>query len=128
MPYEVLQNEVTVLKSVGEHVDPNTGKVLGHDHQSVTWFKGDIIPDSEISPVVVELYESGDAHTLSQLRQISDAKLAEREQARQILEEEVQPDSEPEEDVQVTQETKPKPAPKKVDPGLAAAEADADNG
>lgn len=66
MPYKVLADEVNILKKVGEFRSPE-GNLIGYDHDSVLYFKDDIVEDENISPVVLERYEAGDAHTRSMI-------------------------------------------------------------
>jgi hypothetical protein len=61
MPYLVIAEEVSLLKKVGEFTDED-GNVKFYDHESVVYFMGDVIPDDDVSPVVADKYESGDAH------------------------------------------------------------------
>ncbi len=84
MPYEVIANEpVTILKSYGALKHPVTGDIYSYDEESVLWRPGDVIPDEEISPTVVELYENGDEHVRARIKKLSAGKakkLAKEEQ------------------------------------------------
>jgi hypothetical protein len=64
MSFRILEPEVMVLKSLGENKD-NRGNVIGYEHESVTRFKDEIIDDSEVSPMLIELYDKGDKHVRS---------------------------------------------------------------
>ncbi len=81
MPYVVTchpDESVLVLKSQGEFLD-REGKHAGYDHRNDVHLDGDVISDEEISPVLVKLYEDGDAHVRSVLRKEGDEeKAAER--------------------------------------------------
>jgi hypothetical protein len=70
MPYRVTCAEdtsISVLRSLSTVKDED-GKVLGYDHESVSYHNGDVIEDDDVSPAVVTLYDAGDAHTTSILK------------------------------------------------------------
>lgn len=53
--YEVLVPELTVHKQVGELTDPQSGEVTGiQQGQGKTYIKGDLIPESAVSPILLE--------------------------------------------------------------------------
>ena len=73
MPYEVIgYPAVDVLEKIGEIID-DKGQTVGLEHRTNTWVTGDVIPDEKVSPVVVDAYNSGDAHVLSVLKKITKA-------------------------------------------------------
>lgn len=72
MPYEVIcpiDSSVSVLNALGE-VKDDQGNIIGYDHSAKVWSSGDVIPDEEVSPVVIKLLDEGDEYTCSQLRRI----------------------------------------------------------
>lgn len=69
--YLVLKEAVNVLKSNGAFKDFQ-GNIVGYDHESVTYLQGTVIPEDEISPVVIALYNDNDKHTLSCLQSVED--------------------------------------------------------
>lgn len=59
--YEVLVDEVTIHRQVGELTDPITGRSLGiQQGAGKIWFKGEVIPENEISPLYREALEDED--------------------------------------------------------------------
>ena len=70
MPYEVLVDGLSVLKANDTYKD-NDGKVIGYDHVGVIREQGEILEDSEVSPVIQKLYEDGDEHVTSTLKKVS---------------------------------------------------------
>ena len=70
MPYEVLVDGATVLKSIGESQAPD-GTVV-YDNVSTVYPAGAIIADEDVSPVVKKAYEDGDEHVLSLLKETGD--------------------------------------------------------
>lgn len=76
MPYEVICPEgtsVSMLINRGNLTDFD-GKVYGYDHVTENFDHGAIIPDDELSPVVVKAYDDGDEHVKSLLKRVSDSK------------------------------------------------------
>jgi hypothetical protein len=69
MPYQVLIDEVSVLKALSENLDAS-GNVIGYDHVSRTWLKDQVIPDEEVSPVIRKLVEDGDASMAARLKYV----------------------------------------------------------
>lgn len=69
MPYEVIANDVAVLIKLGEHRDTE-GKLLGLDHETRIFQKGEEVSEAEISPVVVDQYDSDDKKTRTHVRQL----------------------------------------------------------
>jgi hypothetical protein len=71
MPYKVLIDEVTILKKIGELIDQQGNK---HDeHASVTYYFGDVVPDTEVAPTVVRAYDDEDHHVRSLLLRTDEA-------------------------------------------------------
>jgi hypothetical protein len=68
LPYRVKIDELSVLRALGPAREEDGRKY--YDHDSVTWYKDDVIPDDQISPVVIEAYERGEEHTLSVLEKV----------------------------------------------------------
>lgn len=59
--YEVLVDELTVHKAVGTLTDPITGRELGIQQGSgKTYFKGEVIPASDVSPLLIQALEDED--------------------------------------------------------------------
>lgn len=59
--YKVLVDEYTVHKKVGELTDPITGRLLGIQQGSgKVYFKDELIPESAVSPLIVEALEDED--------------------------------------------------------------------
>lgn len=75
MPYKVLQQEVQILKPIGEIKTPD-GKIVAIEHKSEIHFKDDVIEDNEISPIIVKAYEDGDEHTRHILKKVTAAQVA----------------------------------------------------
>lgn len=71
MPYRVLVDQTQVLNDLSPRV-LDDGRQIGYDHESLVWYKDEVIPDDKISPVVVKLYDEGDAHTRSILERVGD--------------------------------------------------------
>lgn len=67
--YQVLVDSVSILRDIGKITDSD-GKVIGYEHESVLYPLSAIIPESEISPVVLDKYESGDEHTRNILQRV----------------------------------------------------------
>lgn len=68
MPYRVKADELSVLRALGPAREVDGVKY--YDHDSLLWYKDDVIPDDQISPVVTEAYARGDEHVLSVLEKI----------------------------------------------------------
>lgn len=79
MPYEVIAPAVSVLYKIGE-VRTDEGKLIGHEHKSVLHGQGDVVTDEDISPVVVQMYNDGDAHVRSVLKKVAKARAAKAEE------------------------------------------------
>lgn len=65
--YEVTcpgDQSVSVLK-ISSEIRDFDDKLIGYNSKCETHFNGDFIPEEEISPKIVKLYESGDPHTRS---------------------------------------------------------------
>jgi hypothetical protein len=82
MPYQVTcpaGTSFSVLKAVGEMKDDD-GNFRFYDHESVVRSRGDILDDSDVSPVVRELLDKGDpknpsvVHLHANLRKITAAQ------------------------------------------------------
>lgn len=59
--YEVLVPEYTVHQEVGQLTDPLTGRVTGiQQGQGKTYIKGDLIPESAVSPLVIDALNDED--------------------------------------------------------------------
>jgi hypothetical protein len=59
--YEILADELTVHKQVGELRDPVSGQVTGiQQGAGSVHLKGEVIPASEVSPLVIEALENED--------------------------------------------------------------------
>lgn len=69
MPYEVLENVLTVHKPLDKLYDKD-GESKFWDVEPITYFVGDIIQDEDIAPYVIEAYEAGDEHTTSVLKKV----------------------------------------------------------
>jgi hypothetical protein len=89
MPYEVICPEdtsVTVLQALNEVKDLD-GRVIGYDHKAVYHESGDVLDDSEVSPVIRDLLEAGDPHVCSILRKVAGSKkTAEKPVAQEVAE------------------------------------------
>lgn len=59
MGYKVLVPELNVLEAIGEFKDLNNN-LIGYDHRSNTFFEGEIVPDSKVSPVIKKALEDKD--------------------------------------------------------------------
>lgn len=60
--YEVLVDELTVLRQTGELTDPISGRVIGiQQGQGKTYFKGEKIPEENVSPVLRDALEDSDS-------------------------------------------------------------------
>lgn len=81
MPYKVLVAELGLLEQIGEIKD-NFGNHVAFEHQTVTYYQDDLVPDDKVSPVVKELYENGDEHTIGILEYVSDETEKEAPKAR----------------------------------------------
>lgn len=78
MAYRVKVAEVTLPKSLGTVVDRSGNEF--HEHESRTYFEGDVVATEDVSPVVRDLYEAGDAHVTSQIEEVDDSAVEEHEQ------------------------------------------------
>lgn len=59
--YEVLVDELTVHRKVGDLIDPVSGQVLGiQQGQGETFYKGEVIPEDNVSPILIEALENED--------------------------------------------------------------------
>jgi hypothetical protein len=59
--YEILADELTVHKQVGELRDPQTGEITGiQQGAGQVYLKGEVIPASEVSPLVKDALENED--------------------------------------------------------------------
>jgi hypothetical protein len=97
MPYKVLVEEVSILKKIGELIDQQGNK---HDeHASVTYYFGDVVPDSEVAPTVVRAYDADDHHARSILER-TDAEPTVPERKPSALPEAIVPEPEPEPEVE----------------------------
>jgi hypothetical protein len=79
MPYEVICAEgtsVTVLRALNEVKDLD-GRIIGYDHSAVYHESGDVLDDSEVSPVIRDLLEAGDPHVCAVLRKVPARKKTE---------------------------------------------------
>jgi len=72
MPYKVIGDEVSLLRQLSEYRDPDTGKVLGVDNDSVIWLKDDTVPDDQLSPIVVAAYDRNESHIRSLIVRIEE--------------------------------------------------------
>jgi len=72
MAYEVLEPELTVDKSLG-YVEDEKGNKF-HNITCKTYFKGDVISDTDIAPYIIEAYKNGDEHTRSILKKLGESK------------------------------------------------------
>lgn len=81
MPYEVTADEVVILKAENVYKD-DRDNVIGYDHTSVLYRKGEIVKDEDISPVVLEQIEAGDEHLLSLISPVEE-KSAKKEEKKQ---------------------------------------------
>lgn len=66
--YRVLVPELSVPRSIGELRDIY-GNVVGHSHVNRTYFEGDVLEESDVSPVVQEQVDSGE---YTRLEKVSD--------------------------------------------------------
>lgn len=73
MPYEVLQEEVTLLRA-NDTFKNEKNEVTGYDQESVLRTKGEIVEDDQVHPNVVKLYDDGDEHTRSVIKRLSKAQ------------------------------------------------------
>ena len=59
--YEVLADEYTVHKQIGELTDPITGAVTGVQQGSgKVYLKGDVLSAADVSPLIIEALEDED--------------------------------------------------------------------
>lgn len=59
--YEILADELTLHKSVGEIKDPTTGEVVGvQNGRGVTYFKGEKVDEADITPDVLDALNDDD--------------------------------------------------------------------
>lgn len=59
--YEVLVDELTVLRQTGELTDPISGRVIGiQQGQGKTYFRGEVIPAEAVSPVLRDALDDSD--------------------------------------------------------------------
>jgi len=59
--YEIVADEVTILKQTGELIDPITGRSLGiQQGAGRVYLKGEVVPASEVSPLMIEALEDED--------------------------------------------------------------------
>lgn len=87
MAYKTLIRDVSVLKPVGEYRAAN-GDFIALEHESVTYEEpGTLIPDRDVSPVVVRAYDSGDPHVLRLLEKVEEDKPAPKARAKKVAEE-----------------------------------------
>lgn len=68
--YEVIANEVSILKAHSTYTNDN-GNVIGYDHESITYLKGAVIDEEDISPVVIKQFNDGDERTISLIRKLN---------------------------------------------------------
>lgn len=85
MPYEVQIPALTVLEKVGEIIAAD-GSTVGLEHISVMYGEKDIIPDEKLSPVVIKLYNDGDAHTRKVLKRVAKSKAVKAEEPEEAEE------------------------------------------
>lgn len=78
MPYEVIAEDATVPKSLGRVVDRNGNEY--EENVSFVYPKGTVLDDKDVSPTIIRLYEEGDEHVRSILKETDEtaAKAAER--------------------------------------------------
>lgn len=68
--YEVLGDEVNVLKKIGDITDLD-GNVVGDEHESVIRLKGEVLSEDDVAPVVRRALEDGDPHVSALLAKSS---------------------------------------------------------
>lgn len=71
MPYQVIADRaIDILNDVGELTHPFHPELRFYEHESNVWLPEEIIPDEEISPVVVDKYDDGDEHIRSLIKRV----------------------------------------------------------
>jgi hypothetical protein len=71
MPYEVIgEDTVSIAKVRGVLAHPVTGEE-SYDVEEILYLKGDIIPDEDVAPYVVDAYDEGDDHIRSLISRTS---------------------------------------------------------
>lgn len=85
--YEVIAESANILQVEGE-VTGRNGETL-YQNKSTLFYKGEILDEGEISPVVVELYDDEEKGTLTRkvLRRINEAAASSKEVVEKVKKE-----------------------------------------
>lgn len=73
--YEVIQDQVTIPKKIGDRLGANKKKVDLNQH--IVYRLGQVIDEKDISPKVLKRYKDGDESILRQIELVEDSEKSE---------------------------------------------------